>query len=78
MLNVAGTLGMLEAQDNGDYDWVADEYKAIKIVYPEECYACAQYATTKRLLHLAEVVKRTFGELTEERFKVEIQNEYEI
>ena len=47
-LNV-GTSAMLDAQDTDDYDWGEDEYKVIKVVYPDEYYACPQYLTTTSL-----------------------------
>jgi len=47
-LNV-GLDAMLDAQDNGDYDWGEGEYRAIRVVYPEEYYACPQYLTTASL-----------------------------
>jgi hypothetical protein len=47
-LNV-GLDAMLDAQDNGDYDWGEDEYKAIRLDYPEEYYAMPQYLTTASL-----------------------------
>lgn len=47
-LNV-GLDAMLDAQDNGDYDWCEDEYKVIKVLYPEEYYAMPKYLTTASL-----------------------------
>ena len=47
-LNV-GLDAMLDAQDNGDYDWAEDEYKVIRVVYPEEYYAMPKYLTTASL-----------------------------
>lgn len=44
-LNV-GLDAMLDAQDNGDYDWCEDEYKVIRVAYPDEYYAMPQYMTT--------------------------------
>lgn len=48
VLNV-GMAAQLDADDYGDYDWAEDEYKVIRVVYPEEYYACPAYLTTKRL-----------------------------
>lgn len=48
VLNV-GMAAQLDADDYGDYDWAEDEYKVIRVVYPEEYYACPQYLTTKAL-----------------------------
>lgn len=50
VLQVAGTDGMFEAHDNGDYDYAKDEYKAIQIVWPYDCHACPTYITTKDLV----------------------------
>ena len=47
-LNV-GLSAMLDAQDTGDYDWCEDEYKVIRVVYPEDYCACPQYLTTTSL-----------------------------
>lgn len=47
-LNV-GLDAMLDAQDNGDYDWCEDEYKVIRVAYPDEYYAMPQYMTTASL-----------------------------
>ena len=44
-----GLNAMLDAEDYGDYDWREGEYKVIRVVYPEEYYACPQYLTTKAL-----------------------------
>lgn len=49
ILNVAGTDGAFEAQDNGDYDWETGEYKFIKIVWPWHYHACPTYLTTQSL-----------------------------
>ena len=49
-LNV-GLNAMLDADDYGDYDWAEDEYKVIRVVYPEEYYACPQYLTTAMLIN---------------------------
>lgn len=38
------------AHDYGDYDYADDIYKAIKVTYPAEYYACTNYITTKELL----------------------------
>lgn len=47
-LNV-GLDAMLDAQDNGDYDWAEDEYKVIRVAYPDEYYSMPQYMTTASL-----------------------------
>ena len=47
-LNV-GLDAMLDAQDTGDYDWAEDEYKVIRVAYPDEYYAMPQYMTTASL-----------------------------
>lgn len=47
-LNV-GLNAMLDAQDTDDYDWGEDEYKVIRVVYPEDYCACPQYLTTTAL-----------------------------
>ena len=47
-LNV-GLDAMLDAQDNGDYDWAKDEYKVIRVTYPDEYYATPKYLTTASL-----------------------------
>lgn len=47
-LNV-GLDAMLDAQDNGDYDWAEDEYKVIRVAYPDGYYAMPQYLTTASL-----------------------------
>lgn len=47
-LNV-GLDAALDAEDNGDYDWAEDEYKVIKVLYPEEYYAMPTYLTTASL-----------------------------
>lgn len=47
-LNV-GLDAMFDAQDNGDYDWAEDEYKVIRVAYPDEYYAMPQYMTTASL-----------------------------
>jgi hypothetical protein len=47
-LNV-GSDAMLDAQDNGDYDWAEDEYKVIRVAYPDEYYATPKYLTTAEL-----------------------------
>lgn len=44
-----GLNAMLDAQDTDDYDWAEDEYKVIRVVYPESYYACPQYLTTTAL-----------------------------
>ena len=44
-----GLKAMLDAQDTDDYDWGEDEYKVIRVVYPDEYYACPQYLTTTAL-----------------------------
>lgn len=49
VLSVAGTYGMFDARDNGDYDYVKEEYKAIQIVWPYDYYAMPTYITTKDL-----------------------------
>lgn len=46
---VCDSFGLYEAQDNGDYDWLSEEYKVIRIDYPWEYYANPAYLTTKRL-----------------------------
>ena len=48
VLNV-GMEAQLDADDYGDYDWAEDEYKVIRVVYPDDYYACPQYLTTKSL-----------------------------
>ena len=47
-LNV-GLDAALDAEDNGDYDWAEDEYKVIRVVYPDEYYARPTYLTTASL-----------------------------
>ena len=47
-LNV-GLDAALDAEDNGDYDWAEDEYKVIRVVYPDEYYAMPTYLTTASL-----------------------------
>lgn len=47
-LNV-GLNAMLDAQDTDDYDWGEDEYKVIKVAYPDGYYAMPQYLTTASL-----------------------------
>ena len=47
-LNV-GLSAMLDAQDTDDYDWREDEYKVIRVAYPEDYCACPQYLTTTSL-----------------------------
>lgn len=47
-LNV-GLDAALDAEDNGDYDWAEDEYKVIRVAYPEEYYAMPRYLTTAEL-----------------------------
>lgn len=47
-LNV-GLDAMLDAQDTGDYDWAEDEYKVIRVCYPDGYYAMPQYLTTASL-----------------------------
>lgn len=47
-LNV-GLDAMLDAQDTGDYDWAEDEYKVIRVAYPEEYYSMPTYLTTASL-----------------------------
>lgn len=47
-LNV-GLEAMLDAQDTDDYDWGEDEYKVIKVAYPDGYYAMPQYLTTASL-----------------------------
>ena len=47
-LNI-GLDAMLDAQDNGDYDWCEGEYKAIRVNYPAEYYAAPKYLTTAEL-----------------------------
>lgn len=44
-----GLNAMLDAQDTDDYDWREDEYRVIRVVYPEEYCACPQYLTTTSL-----------------------------
>lgn len=39
-----------ELERLGDYDYRRDEYKAIRVDYPDDYYACPQYLTTKGLL----------------------------
>lgn len=47
-LNV-GLDAMLDAQDNGDYDWAEGEYKVIRVVYPDGYCAMPKYLTTASL-----------------------------
>lgn len=47
-LNV-GLDAMLDAQDNDDYDFLEEEYKVIRVVYPDEYYAMPKYLTTASL-----------------------------
>ena len=38
-----------DADYYGDYDWKTGQYKAIKVVYPYEYYACPQFLSTHML-----------------------------
>lgn len=46
-LNVS--MDLFEAEETGDYDFVEDECKAIKVVYPDDYYAMPKYLTTASL-----------------------------
>jgi len=45
-----GTEAMFDAVDYGDYDLQLVTYKAIKILYPYEYYACPQFIGTAMLM----------------------------
>ena len=47
-LNV-GLNAILDALDTDDYDWDEDEFKVLRVTYPEEYCACPQYLTTALL-----------------------------
>lgn len=56
-----------------DYDFFTQQYKTIKILYPDNYYACPQYLTTRQLIHLAQNINRS-----EEKFFNNIRQEIEI
>ena len=45
-----GVEGMFDADDYGDYDWESNTYKAIRVVYPYEYYACPLFIGTGMLV----------------------------
>lgn len=45
-----GMEGMFDADDYGDYDIASNTYKAIRVVYPYEYYACPMFITTGMLV----------------------------
>lgn len=51
VLNVCGMFDLHEAQEY-DYDWYAEVYKVIKVVWPWDYHACPTYLTTKRLMEI--------------------------
>lgn len=43
------SMDLYEAEGTGDYDYVEDEAKAIRVEYPAEYYAMPKYITTAEL-----------------------------
>ena len=41
----------LDAMFNGDYDSSIGVFKAIRVSYPDEYYACDRYLTTNEIVH---------------------------
>ena len=56
-----------------DYNFTTGKYRVIKILYPDDYYACLQYLTTRQLIHLAQNINRS-----EEKFFNNIRQEIEI
>lgn len=56
-----------------DYNFTTGKYRVIKILYPDDYYACPQYLTTRQLIHLAQNINRS-----EEKFFNNIRQEIEI
>lgn len=44
-----GSCAVWDAEMTGDYDYNTGMFKAIKILYPEEYYACPKYISTQNL-----------------------------
>lgn len=62
-----------------DYDYRSGKCKAIKVIYPGECYAMENYITTNDLLRIANKIDGTiYDPLTVENFAQHVFEEYEI
>ena len=69
-----GTEGMFDADDYGDYDWEQCKYKAIRVVYPDDYYACPLFIGTGMLLR----EWRRIGGKTEQDLKDMLREMIEI
>ena len=69
-----GTEALFDAVDYGDYDINLVTYKAIKILYPYEYYACPQFISTAMLVR----EWRRRGGKTEQDLKEMIREMVEI
>lgn len=49
-----------DAEDYGDYDYAKNRYRAIKVMYPSEYYACDRYLTTKELISIFRDSDKTY------------------
>lgn len=49
-------------RNESDFDSKTNQFKVIKIVYPDDCYACPKFITTRDLLSCARLAKGDYNE----------------